>query len=296
MLRRSLAILSLFVSAALVAGLACGQEPEGPPPGEHGRGHGGFSGGPGMFGGQMPPAALLASKQVQEELKLTDEQKDSIKKLAREMRPARGEGRPDREEMQKRAEKFDKKLAEILKPEQMDRFKQIRIQIQGPRAFSNTEVVKALAITDEQQKKVKRHSCGDPEADAGVGSPGPGRNPRRAQGAPRKDAKGHERGRGQVSRIAHRRTAGEIREASRQAVRDRLVGPGAAAPPPQRTTPRSGLIAGPWTVGRWTLVIGPSRSWANRPCCFPVCPRGGVLRDAGRQVGQIGADLRLHVA
>ena len=103
MLRRSLAILSLFVSAALVAGLACGQEPEGPPPGEHGARARRILGRPGMLGGQMPPAALLASKQVQEELKLTDEQKDSIKKLAREMRPGRGEGRPDREEMQKRA-------------------------------------------------------------------------------------------------------------------------------------------------------------------------------------------------
>jgi hypothetical protein len=130
-----------------------------------------------MLGGQMPPAALLASKQVQEELKLTDEQKDSIRKLAREMRPARGEGRPDRDEMQKRAEKFDKKLAEILKPEQMDRFKQIRIQIQGPRAFSNTEVVKALAITDEQQKKVKDILAETREQIQALGRPDPDATP-----------------------------------------------------------------------------------------------------------------------
>jgi Spy/CpxP family protein refolding chaperone len=108
-----------------------------------------------MFGGAMAPLMLLGSKQVQEELKLTDEQKDSIKTLAREMRPARGEGRPSPEEMQKRAEKIDKKLADILKPEQIKRYKEIRIQVQGPDAFLSPEVVKALAITDEQQKKVK---------------------------------------------------------------------------------------------------------------------------------------------
>ena len=155
MVRRSLAVLSLLVATVVVAGLAYGQEDQGPPPRERGSGRGGFGGGPGMFG-ERSALGLLRLPKVEKELNLTDEQKDSIRKLMREMRPQPGDGRPSREEMEKRAEKAEKKLAEILKPEQMKRYKEIRIQFQGPEAFvANPEVVKALKLTDDQQKKVK---------------------------------------------------------------------------------------------------------------------------------------------
>jgi Spy/CpxP family protein refolding chaperone len=108
----------------------------------------------------MAPLFLLRLEPVQKELKVTDEQKEKIHTLAEEMRPApRGENRPSREEMRKemkeRAEKIEKKLAEILQPEQAKRLKQIHLQVQGPRAFESLEVVKTLKITDEQKTKVK---------------------------------------------------------------------------------------------------------------------------------------------
>ncbi len=167
MVRCSLAVLSLLVSVVVVAGLAYGQEgPPGPQPGER---HDGpppreraWGGGGRGFGGEMAPLFLLRLEPVQKELKVTDEQKEKIQKLAEEMRPApraEGESRPSRDEMQKkmkeRAEKINKTLAEILKADQTERLKQIGLQVQGPRAFENPEVVKALQITDEQKTKVK---------------------------------------------------------------------------------------------------------------------------------------------
>jgi hypothetical protein len=170
MLRWSLAmVFVLFVSAVVVAGLAYGEEPQGPPPSERGPGGGGPPpGGQRLFGtGEMAmgPFRLLQIPKVKKELNLTDEQSEKIKQVAQEMRPGQGQwhgsgdARPSFEEMQKRMaeriEKIDKKLAEILKPDQLERFKQLRIQFQGPAAFANPEVAKTLQITDEQQKKLK---------------------------------------------------------------------------------------------------------------------------------------------
>ena len=53
------------------------------------------------------------------------------------------------------AEKAQKEIAEILKPEQLQRLKQIEIQVLGAAALMTPEVVKALNITDDQQAKLK---------------------------------------------------------------------------------------------------------------------------------------------
>ena len=113
---------------------------------------------PGMGRGMMGPGGgivgLLRLEQVQKELNLSDEQKEKIKDLAKEMRPPRrSEGEaPSPEERQAMMEKTQKKLAEILKPEQLQRFKEIRLQAMGPAALGNPEVVKTLGITDNQRK------------------------------------------------------------------------------------------------------------------------------------------------
>jgi hypothetical protein len=47
-------------------------------------------------------------------------------------------------------------VAEILKPEQLKRVKQISLQQQGAQSLSNLEVASALKLTDEQSSKIKR--------------------------------------------------------------------------------------------------------------------------------------------
>ena len=51
-------------------------------------------------------------------------------------------------------EKQLKQLAEILKPDQMERLKQIDLQMQGPAALRNPEVIAALGLTLEQREKL----------------------------------------------------------------------------------------------------------------------------------------------
>jgi Spy/CpxP family protein refolding chaperone len=126
---RSLSVFALTVlGAMLVAVSAYAQPNEGGAPGGRGRG----MGGPGM---------LLRSEQIQKELKLTDEQKEKVKALA-------AEPRGNRQDM-------EKKIAEILKPEQVERLKQIRLQMGGAAALANREVVKALGLSDDQVAKLK---------------------------------------------------------------------------------------------------------------------------------------------
>ncbi len=144
MLRLPLALVSMMLGVVLAAGSAYAQA-EGPPPGERGGRGMRQPGGPGGFG--MPgagPSALLRLEQVQKELSLTDEQKDKVKALLKEVAGGmRGqipnwgdltdeERRAKRDEIRKQAaekmEKFEKQLAEILKPEQLERLHQIRLQ------------------------------------------------------------------------------------------------------------------------------------------------------------------------
>ena len=49
---------------------------------------------------------------------------------------------------------MDQKVAEILKPEQVDRLKQIQFQVEGARALRNPEVVKELGLSEDQTAKL----------------------------------------------------------------------------------------------------------------------------------------------
>jgi Spy/CpxP family protein refolding chaperone len=93
-------------------------------------------------GGMMMNAGmLLRMEKVQGELKLTDDQKEKIRGLGREVWQ-------DREES-------DKKLAEILNADQMKRLNEIRVQVGGVGVLVDPAVVKALALTDDQVAKIK---------------------------------------------------------------------------------------------------------------------------------------------
>jgi Spy/CpxP family protein refolding chaperone len=103
---------------------------------------------------------LLRQKSVQDELKVTEDQVKKVTELAEKQRGAFGELRNlSREERQKKIEERSKEnakaLAEILKPEQVKRLKQISLQQQGARAINNPEVATALNLTAEQKEKVK---------------------------------------------------------------------------------------------------------------------------------------------
>jgi hypothetical protein len=111
---------------------------------------------------------LLMNKSVQNELKLTDEQKEKVasyqSEMAGKMREAFSkfrdlnpeEAREKLQAMMKEATTQSEKLVkEILKPEQARRLKQIELQQAGLRNFTNEETQKALQLTDEQKEKLE---------------------------------------------------------------------------------------------------------------------------------------------
>jgi Spy/CpxP family protein refolding chaperone len=165
MLRHFSIGLGVIAALALAANLQA-QGPGGP-------GGRGVFGGMGMGGGGY--LGLLRNEKVQKEIELVADQKEKIEKLAKETNDARREKMGDmsklsREEMQKKwaevgkemqeeAAKTQKKVEEILLPHQVERLKQIQLQSMlqfGPgMALANPDVVKGLALTDDQQAKIK---------------------------------------------------------------------------------------------------------------------------------------------
>ncbi len=129
-------------------------------------------GGPGRFG--MPPGAeslmLLGTEPVQKELNLTDDQKAQVQKIVDNMRTEMMEtfsGLQDlspeerrekmgelREEMGKKVAEIQKKADALLKPEQIERLKQLSVQRRGVGALEDAAVASALKLTDEQKKKI----------------------------------------------------------------------------------------------------------------------------------------------
>lgn len=115
-------------------------------------------GGRGGFGGGT--LFLLTQKSVQEELKLSDEQITKVKELQEKQRGSfqglRDLSQEERQKkMQESAQAQQKALAEVLKPGQLKRVKQISLQQQGARALMNPEVAKELKITDDQKEKIR---------------------------------------------------------------------------------------------------------------------------------------------
>lgn len=119
----------------------------------------------------LDAASLAGLEQVQNELKVTDEQKskiDDIVGLYRDDRRQLFSGLRDvsREE---RAQKMDelrsqfdqmaaaaeKKVDAVLNDEQRKRLQEIVVQVLGGRALERADVTAALALNDEQKKKIK---------------------------------------------------------------------------------------------------------------------------------------------
>ncbi|MBM4091169.1 MAG: hypothetical protein FJ276_17360 [Planctomycetes bacterium] len=130
---------------------------------------GGGQRGAGMMGMMrgMSMVQLLQNEAVRKEIVLTEEQQSKLREMAQAAREGAGGGMPNfqemsdeerqklREEMTKRAEETQKKLAEILDDKQMTRLKEINLQVMGARAFMLPEVSDALGITNEQREKIQ---------------------------------------------------------------------------------------------------------------------------------------------
>ena len=108
-------------------------------------------------------ANLLMNKSVQEELKISSDQKTKLEGIQKKMREAFTGGRDlSREERQEKMQKVmkeigaeTKKVRDSLTSEQQKRLKQIETQTMGIRAFSDKDVQTALKLTDEQKTAVK---------------------------------------------------------------------------------------------------------------------------------------------
>lgn len=84
---------------------------------------------------------LLRVAKVQRDLQLNEQQKVQILRLSMEMRKARFN--------------MKKKLGEILDAQQLQRLKQIRLQVEGPAGINSHEVAMALGLTREQRMDLK---------------------------------------------------------------------------------------------------------------------------------------------
>jgi len=152
-----------------------------------GRGQGGGRGGQfgmqgrgGMFGG---PSALVNRADVQEDLKLTAAQKESLTKLREKqqedqrammenLRNSGGGGGFDREAMTKMMQenqaKNEKAVNEILTPEQQKRLKEIWVQLQGNRAIMDAKIQDELGFDQGQKDAVKALQAKQQEAAAAL--------------------------------------------------------------------------------------------------------------------------------
>ncbi|MFO0789426.1 MAG: hypothetical protein U0805_08210 [Pirellulales bacterium] len=121
---------------------------------EGGRGGRGFGGG---MGGPPTPARLLMLKEVQDALKLTDDQKDKLKQINDDMRDALRKAMDDgsgREKMQELMASTTTKVNEVLDEGQQKRLLGIFVQVNGANAALDPGVAKELNVTDDQKKKL----------------------------------------------------------------------------------------------------------------------------------------------
>jgi hypothetical protein len=110
---------------------------------------------------------LLFNPKVQEELKITPEQLARLKKIPNDVEAAH------KEESDKLSKEVDvlanrendlnlrmyaevrKSAPDFLKPEQLQRFKQLEVRLLGLSAFENPEVRKSLELSDKQVAEIK---------------------------------------------------------------------------------------------------------------------------------------------
>lgn len=152
MFRRTALLTALLIAVLAVPAWAQRGRPQGP----GGPGFG-FFGGPGG-GGRL---FLIANPAVQEELKLTEEQKQLLQDLRNDLRQKMASLREieDRQQRFQRMREITQEAQElldaILEPNQKTRLEQIELQLQGPRALLRRDVAEKLGLTEEQRSKIR---------------------------------------------------------------------------------------------------------------------------------------------
>lgn len=125
-----------------------------------GNGFGGRASG----GSPQEPSYLLGSESVQKELKLSDQQKGTLKKMRDEEENGnhpffRGIIGKSPDEIQKvleqHAQETRERVAKILAPEQMHRLNEINIQVVGVDALTYDDVAQSLGLTAAQRDELK---------------------------------------------------------------------------------------------------------------------------------------------
>jgi hypothetical protein len=150
--------MSVLAAGLLLVGAASAQQRGQQRPG----GFGGFGG----FGSSGLAGMLGQNQQLQDELKVDKDQADkvseAIAKVREDLRDEtaklrdRNTSDADRAEIQKKvSEAYAKALADVLKPEQLKRLKQIENQQAGVNLFTKEDAQKALKLTDAQQESIK---------------------------------------------------------------------------------------------------------------------------------------------
>ena len=114
---------------------------------------------PGGFGRGVDDSQLLSAKDVQTELKLTEDQIKKVETISKDLREKYGADLKDKdkraEASKKMGEERTKALADVLKPEQTKRLKQIGIQVGGLAALQKKELQDALKFTEKQTADLK---------------------------------------------------------------------------------------------------------------------------------------------
>jgi hypothetical protein len=116
-------------------------------------------------GGGGGVAGLLMNKSVQEELKIDPDQGTKLREaLTKFSAEHSGEMAKLRDQSTSREERVDimkklgdaaqKTVADILKPEQLKRLNQIRMQQEGLNSLMNPDTQKALKLTDKQRDEI----------------------------------------------------------------------------------------------------------------------------------------------
>ena len=132
------------------------------PAGAQERGQGrarGFRGGFG--GGQVSKLQLLQAEQVQQELKLTDEQKQQVEQIGEDVSGKRREAFQGGQEggfarMREISEEADEKLEQALKEDQAKRLQEIWLQVSGPAVLArDRELAQELKVSREQQQEIR---------------------------------------------------------------------------------------------------------------------------------------------
>jgi hypothetical protein len=107
--------------------------------------------------GAQSRIVMLRHPAIQDELKLSDEQKkkvlDAFMKMRDQMLELIENG--EREKVQTVLKEREKDFGQILTPEQTKRLKQVYVQVLGLWALTDAEVMKEIRLTQEQQKKVQ---------------------------------------------------------------------------------------------------------------------------------------------